>query len=166
MYILTNENKTYELDHVPDVDVDLRYGVFDFSDKKFTDYYFLPLVFLESFNSPAIVLEVGSYTIKMPMDWSIVVCDDTLSDVEIIPLTALNDRGFSVALFNPLRHMVPEIYEVNVVNVFAEVKWFFPKLKNNNLLVVPVEYGDTPKCLLFIKDVSRLAESLDISELF
>lgn len=166
MYILTNENRTYELDHIPDTNADVRYGVFDFSDKKFTDYFFLPLVFLESFYAPAIVMEIGEFTVKMPMDWSIVACDEGFSDIEIIPLTSLNDRGFCAILFNPLNHMVPEVKEVNIVNVYAEVKWFFPKLKNNNFLVVPVELGDTPRCLLFIKDVTRLAETVDISDIF
>ena len=48
MKILTVDNKTYELDDIPVVD-DLRYGVLDYSNPKNVDYYFIPLVFLESF---------------------------------------------------------------------------------------------------------------------
>jgi hypothetical protein len=166
MYILTNENKSYELNHVPEKDVDLRYGVFDFSDKTNMDYYFLPLVFLESFYAPAIVLEIGPNKVQMPLDWSIVVCDESLSGMEVLPLTRLNDRGFHAMLFNPMKNSVPEVYEIEVTNIFAEVKWYFPKLKNNNLLVVPVEEGDMPKCLLFIKDVTKMADAIEIADLF
>lgn len=167
MRILTNENETYELNHIPEI-ADLRYCVFDFSDKNYMDYFFLPLVYLETFTSPAIVLEVGDMKIQMPLDWSIVVCDEALSDIEIMPLTRLNDRGFHAMVFNPMKHMVPEVFEVSVMNVFAEVKWHFPKTKNNNLLVVPLEDGKEPRCLLFIKtkDVNKMADYVDITDLF
>ena len=49
MKILTVENDVYEIDHVPDVIDDIRFCVFDTTDPEFMDYYFLPLIFLESF---------------------------------------------------------------------------------------------------------------------
>jgi hypothetical protein len=165
MYILTPENKTYELNKIPD-EVDMRYGVYDYSDKKNKDYYFQPLLFLESFYAPAIVLDVGPYKVQMPLDWSVIVCDETYSDIEIMPLTRLNDRGFHVALFNPLIHMVPEMHELTISNVFTEVKWYIPKLKSNSLMVVPVEDCDRPKCMLFVKDVTKMADNIDISDIF
>lgn len=166
MRILTNENKSYDLDSVPEEIDDIRYGVLDCSDKTFIDYYFLPLIFIESFYSPAIVLELGEHTIHMPLDWSILVCDESFSDIEVIPLTSLNDRGFHTLVYNPLRHMVPEPIEVNITNVYAEVKWFFPKLKNGNVLVIPLEDGDRPKCALFVKEGNKIPTPLDIAELF
>lgn len=129
------------------------------------DYYFNPLIFLESFQAPAVVLELGEYTIQMPLDWSIVVCDEHYTDIEIIPLTSLNDRGFHTAMFNPLAHMVPIPVEVNIVNVYAEVKWFFPKLKSSTLLAVPVEEGDAPKCVLFVKEANKIPSTLEIADL-
>ena len=41
MKILTVENKTYELDDVPELVDDLRYGVLDYSDPKNVDYFFI-----------------------------------------------------------------------------------------------------------------------------
>ena len=48
MKILTVENGVYEIDQVPDEVDDIRFGVFDTSDPEWMDYYFLPLIFLES----------------------------------------------------------------------------------------------------------------------
>ena len=127
--ILTHENKSYDLDHIPDEVEDIRYCVLDCTDKQEIDFYFLPLIFLESFYSPAVVLDIGKYRVRMPLDWSILVTDETFHDMEIMPLTSINDRGFSTVVFNPLRHMVPETFEVNISNVYADIKWFFPKLK-------------------------------------
>lgn len=167
MYILTNENKTYNLDRVPNEIDDIRYGVLDCSDASRIDYYFLPLIFLESFYSPVIVLKLGEYKTQMPLDWSILVCDENYSDLEIMPLTSLNDRGFRTLVYNPLKPLIPDIVEVEIENVYAEVKWFFPKLKSGNVLVVPLEEKkERPMCSLFVKDNAKISEPIDISELF
>jgi hypothetical protein len=166
MRILTTENIAYELDQVPNEIEDIRYCVLDYSDPKNPDYFFIPLIFLESFHAPAVVLEIDKYKIQMPLDWSILVCDDNYSDLEIMPLTSLNDRGFHTMVFNPLRHMVPRPKEISITNVYAEVKWYFPKLKHGNILVVPLEDTPYPNCALFVKDTARLPDVIDIGALF
>lgn len=102
----------------------------------------------------------------MPLDWSIVVCDEDYGDLEIIPLTELNDRGFHSLLFNPLAHMVPTSKEITISNVYADVKWYFPKLKNGNILVVPVEDKEKPLCALFVKEGTKIHTPIDIASLF
>ena len=73
MKILTVDNKTYELDDIPEVVDDLRYGVLDYSNPKNVDYYFIPLVFLQKvFILP--VLQIGDNTLSIPLDWSLVIC--------------------------------------------------------------------------------------------
>ena len=59
MQILTLENTTYLLNKVPDeVDEDMRFSVLDNSDPKNPDFFFVPLIYLESFSSPSAVLEI------------------------------------------------------------------------------------------------------------
>ena len=62
-------NRAYNLNDIPDEVEDLRFCVLDNSDPKAPDYFYIPLIFLESFNSPALVLRIGEQTIKMPVDW-------------------------------------------------------------------------------------------------
>ena len=166
MLILTEENLAYNLDRIPEGDVDIRYCVLDCSKQREMDFYWLPLVFLESFNAPAVVLDVGPYQVHMPLDWSILVCDDTYSDLEVMPLTQLNDRGFHAIVFNPLEHMVPQTFEVNISNIYADVKWYFPKLKNGNVLTMPLETGAKPHCSLFVKEGNKVPDPLDMAILF
>ena len=78
--ILTVENESYDLDFVPEEIEDIRYCVLDYSNPKEADYIFVPLVFLESFNSPAAVLQVGQLQVKVPLDWSLIVCDPSIGD--------------------------------------------------------------------------------------
>lgn len=165
MQILTNENRAYNLDRIPDEVEDIRYCVFDTNDPDYMDYFFIPLIFLESFYSPAIVLDIGEHKIQMPLDWSIVVCDEEMTDMEIMPLTSLNDRGFYTVAYNPLQHFVPQPVEINIVNVYADVKWFFPKLRNGTMLVVPLENTEKPRCAMFVKERTKIPD-MDISALF
>ena len=55
MRILTTENTAYDLDRIPESSEDIRYCVFDYTNPKDSDYYFVPLIFLESFHAPAAV---------------------------------------------------------------------------------------------------------------
>ena len=78
--------QTYDLDEAPDTVEDLRYSILDYSNPSYIDYYFIPLVFLESFYAPAAVIRVGEHTINMPLDWSIVICDPMVGDPEVVSL--------------------------------------------------------------------------------
>lgn len=164
--ILTVDNKNFDLDHVPDVVDDLRFCVMDCTDPEYYDFFFLPLIYLESFYSPMVELKIGKYFVKMPLDWSIMVCDEDYTSMEVLPITSLNDRGFHALLFNPMTHYVMETKEITLHNVYSDVKWFFPKLKNGNILVVPVEEGDEPLCVLFVKDHAKIPSPMDIALIF
>jgi len=167
MFILTLDNKSYDLNHLPEeVDDDMRFAVLDNSDPKEPDFFFVPLIFLESFNSPAMVLNIDGHEITMPIDWSIAVGDSqTGNDIEILPLTSLNDRGFEAFCFNPLSSFKINFHRIEIVNFYNDVKWFFPKLKNNNLLAVPIQDGHKPQCVYFTKEVSRQSEIIDMSKI-
>ncbi len=96
MRILTLDNQHYDLDHLPEEVDDMRFAILDNSNPADPDYHFIPLIFLESFNSPALVLRIGDNTIKMPMDWQVLIGEPEIGDLEVLPLTSINDRGFKV----------------------------------------------------------------------
>ena len=167
MRILTLENRCFELDDLPEqIDDDIRFSVLDNSDPKEPDFFFIPLIFLESFSAPAMVLDIGGHEITMPLDWSVAVgCSESGNDLEILPLTSLNDRGFEAFLFNPLSSYKTEFKELKIVNFYSDVKWYFPKVKNGQLLSVPITTGDEPLCAYFIKEISRQCEVIEYSKL-
>jgi hypothetical protein len=164
MRILTLGNQSYELDTLPDQVDDLRFNILDNSDPQNPDYYFIPLIFLESFNSPALVLRIGSQTVKMPLTWQILIGEPDLGDLEMLPLTSINDRGFSVFEFNPLSSFRPSFLPLEIIDVYHDVTWFSPKLKNGQMLTVPIEDNDNPRCVYFCKDISRNCEIVNYSK--
>jgi hypothetical protein len=162
MKILTLENKTYILEKIPDyVDDKLRFAVLDNSNPEDPDYFFIPLIFLESFNAPAAVLQIGKYKINMPLDWKMIIGDPEQGELHVLPLTSLNDRGFNAFLFNPISDSKPSFAEVDIVDIYQEVKWYFPKTRSGQILAVPLEDGDNPRCAYFVKDISRQSEFLE-----
>ena len=167
MRIHTLENKCFLLNDLPEqLDEDVRFSVLDNSDPQNPDFFFVPLIFLESFNSPAMVLEIAGKEITMPVDWCVAVGDSQAgSDLEILPLTSLNDRGFEAFLFNPLSSFKADFAELKIVNFYTDVKWYFPKMKNGHLLSVPITEGDDPLCAYFVKDISRQSEIIEYGRL-
>jgi hypothetical protein len=167
MNILTLENKSFNLNQLPDeVDDTMRFSVLDNSNPQDPDFFFNPLIFLESFNSPAAVIEINGSQITMPLDWCIAVgCSDAGSDLEVLPLTSLNERGFEAYLFNPLSSYQPAFGKIEIVNFYNDVKWYFPKMKNGQLLSVPISEGNEPLCAFFVKDISRQCEVIDFGKL-
>tara|TARA_B110000305_G_C19268556_1_gene553217 strand:+ start:201 stop:707 length:507 start_codon:yes stop_codon:yes gene_type:complete len=167
MNILTLENKSFNLNSLPDeVDDTMRFSVLDNSNPQDPDYFFVPLIFLESFNSPAAVIEINGCQITMPLDWCIAVgCSEAGSDLEVLPITSLNERGFEAFLFNPLTGFQPKFGSINIINFYNDVKWFFPKMKNGQLLSVPITDGENPLCAYFVKDISRQCEIIDFGKL-
>ena len=167
MRILTLENTCFSLEQLPDqIDDDIRFSVLDNSDPKNPDFFFMPLIFLESFSAPAMVLEINGKEILIPVDWNVAVgCSESGNDIEILPLTSINDRGFEAFLFNPLTSYTTKFSEIKITNFYTDIKWYFPKMKNGQLLSVPIEEGENPLCAFFVKDISRQCELIEYSKL-
>lgn len=165
MQILTLENKTFYLNDLPkEIEDDMRFCVLDNSDNQNPDYFFIPLIFLESFTGPAAVLQIGEHQVTMPLDWCTVVGDPEGPEMEVLPLTSLNDRGFKTYCFNPLSSFRPEFLEIDIIDIYQDVKWYFPKMRSGQLLCTPLSPGEKPMCGYFVKEVSRQSEIIDFTK--
>jgi hypothetical protein len=167
MKILTlDDNSAYNLENLPEEIDDLRFAILDNSTPSNVDYHYIPLIFLESFNSPALVLRIGNTSIKMPLDWQILIGEPDLGDLETIPLTSINDRGFKAFEFNPITGFKPTFLDIEILDVYHDVTWYAPRLKNGQFLAVPIEDGPKPRCVYFVKDISRNCEIVDYQQAF
>ena len=68
--------------------------------------------------------------------------------------------------FNPITGFKTEFIDVQIINVYTDIKWYAPKLKFGHLLVVPIEDGDEPMCALFVKESNKIPEVLDINQIW
>ncbi len=166
--ILTLDNTCFELDQLPEEIDDLRFAILDNSDPADVDYHYIPLIFLESFGAPALVLRIGEHMLRMPIDWQILIGEPNLGDLEVLPLTSINDRGFKAFEFNPLSSFRPSFLDIDIIDVYHEVTWYTPKLKNGQLLAIPLEPNKkNPQCVYFVNSqISRNCEIVDYSQAF
>jgi hypothetical protein len=167
MRILTLENRSFEMNEIPNEIDELNFCVLDNSNPREPDYFFIPLIFMESFNAPALVLRIGKHIVKMPVDWQLLIGEKEQGDLEVVPLTSINDRGFSAFAFNPRTSFRPDFYPVEIADIYQDVKWYFPKLKPGQMLAVPLEEGvDGPMCAYFVKDISRQSEVVNYDKIW
>ena len=164
MRILTLENTAFEMNEIPDEVDDLRFSILDNSDPSNPDYFFIPLIFLESFNSPALVLDIAGYIIRLPVDWKILTGEEEIGDLEMIDVSSLNERGFKAFSFNPISSYMPEYLPIGIVDLYSDVKWFFPKLKQGQILAIPLELGEKPKVVYAAKEINKQNEVVDITK--
>jgi hypothetical protein len=101
----------------------------------------------------------------MPLDWSIVIGDMNLGELEVMPLNYLMDKDFDVFCYNPIKGYMPHFLKLEIINVWPDIKWYFPKLKNGHLLTVPLEDGTNPICAYFLKESGKLTDNLDIRKI-
>jgi hypothetical protein len=167
MKILTLEgNEPYNLEILPEEVDDLRFAILDNSNPHNVDYHYIPLIFLESFNSPALVLRVQDTVIKMPLDWQILIGEPEFGDLETVPLTSINDRGFKAFEFNPLSSFRPSFLDLEIIDIYNDVTWYAPRLRNGQFLCVPIDNSPKPRCIYFVKEVSRNCEIVDFRQAF
>ena len=166
MRILTLDNQYYNLETLPDEIDDMRFAILDNSNPQNVDYHYIPLIFLESFNSPALVLKIGKNTIKMPVDWQILIGESEHGDLETLPLTSINDRGFNAFEFNPLTSFSPSFLPIEIIDIYHDVTWYAPRLKNGQFLCVPLDDEVNPKCVYLVKEISRNCEIVDYNQAF
>ena len=166
MNILTVDNVTYDLNAVPNEVDDLQYCVLDCTNPKSLDYFYIPLIFLESFNAPAAVLSIAGRQFTMPIDWSLVIGDIEAGDPEVISILHINDRGFNAFCYNPLSDYQIAFKQVDIVNIYSEVKWVFPKLKYGHLLAVPTGPKKKDPVVYFVKETNKIPDVLDLSQIW
>jgi hypothetical protein len=166
MRILTLDNQPYNLENLPEEIDDLRFAILDNSNPQNVDYHYIPLIFLESFSAPALVLNIGTKRIKMPVDWQILIGEKEHGDLETLPLTSINDRGFSAFEFNPLSSFRPDFLPIEIIDIYHDVTWYAPRLKNGQFLSVPIDDGPKPRCVYFVKEISRNCEIVDYNQAF
>lgn len=177
--VLQPDNTTFNLNYLNQENMkNLRYGVLDYSDTKNVDYFFNPFVMIDQMVVPSADVRIGNYKVQIPLDWHILVGDKEYGDLEIIPLTNLNDRGFSVFCYNPLDGFKPYFLDIEILEIYPDGFWQFPRIKYGCLLLCPLHDQLTipdkkdgtvgtrgPLNCFVVRDTNKLPEIIDIGKI-
>ena len=61
---------------------------------------------------------------------------------------------------------LPSFETVEIINIYQEVKWYFPKLKFGHILCSPIENKDDPACAYFVKETNKIPDVLSTEDLW
>ena len=165
--LLDASNEAYSVDTLPDVvDDGLRYCVLEYSGKDTSDHYWLPLIFMEQIAAPTCALNIGGMKICMPLDYSVMIADRNSGAVELLDLMELGGRTFDAFVMNPIASFTPSFLPVSIENIYPNMAWTTPKIKAQHILCVPLRTGHNPPCAYFVRDRTKLSDSLDIRWIF
>lgn len=67
---------------------------------------------------------------------------------------------------NPLSSSKPDFLNIEILDVYQDVKWYFPKLKPGHILSVPLQDTPKPLCAFFVKDISKQCEVINVGEIW
>lgn len=169
MKILTVEKKILDLTTIDDEIPETQFTVVDLgSDAKSyegADVLFPRLIYVEDYTGPAIECDVGKYRVVLPLAWHIFIGEENLSEVELIPITALNARDFSAIITNPIDGFRHYFNTVRVRSFYPEYDWVLPKIKNGQALAIPLNDDEkNPLCLYVTHSTSKIPQTSSASD--
>jgi hypothetical protein len=173
MFILNEDNTPVDLNLIPD-QIDMYFWVFDNASNA-KDYFCVPLIMLESFYSPIIKLRLTAdnsrqkpitYFLNVPADYQLLIGEPSMGMLEVNPITSLSGRKFKAFSINPLASFMATYFTVEVEDVLPSIKWFMPKMKTGQLVAIPIEICQQPKCIYIVRDIPKSLETIDSSDIF
>lgn len=167
--ILTDENRVLDTDTVASDDI--FYFTLDFSKPKSPDYFCHPLVFVETYQAPAVVLEIGPFTITLPFKWSIIISHG--DQAEILPIRDISGVEHLAFCMNPISSFMPRTLPIRMTEIHNNAAWTSPPLDKTRMLVVPLGYErgpdgtmrKEPLCLIAGEPKTKASDTLDVASL-
>lgn len=164
MKVLTVEKNILDLTTIGDEIPETQFTVVDLgSDAKSyegSDVLFPRLIYVEDYTGPAIECDVGGYSVVLPLSWHIFIGEEDISEVELIPITALNARDFSAITTNPIDGFRHYFNVVRVRAIYQEYDWVLPKIKNGQALAIPInDDPENPLCVYITHSTSKIPQT-------
>lgn len=79
---------------------------------------------------------------------------------------ALLSKGQPQVSLKTTSSLKPSFLDIEIMDVYNDVTWYAPRLKNGQFLCVPIDNDDKPRCVYFVKEISKNCEIVDFSMAF
>jgi 3'-phosphoadenosine 5'-phosphosulfate sulfotransferase (PAPS reductase)/FAD synthetase len=63
-----------------------------------------------------------------------------------------------------IKYIRDKFPDIEIIDVYQEVTWYCPKLRNGQMLAIPLSDDPEPDCIYFAKDISRNCEIVDYNQ--
>jgi len=172
MFILNEYNKSINLSDLTflynfDPNQKLMFFVLDFEEEN-VDFKCFPLKFIEKKTTTlAEIIIKEKYVIKLPINWYI-LCGDKIyyENLEFISIQDLMSSDHTCISINPITSYIPKWHSLRVSNIYPNIEWLNPKVKNNHYLIYPLSKEDNPECIIVSTEQNKTNVEICISNLF
>lgn len=160
MNILTPENVPFNVNMVGDVAPEEMYCTLDLMDMSNTDYFFHDLMYMVTFLATSVELEIGNYTVEVPLNTQLLMGDEETGMMEMIAVDdILTVKEPHLYCINPLKSKYPFYLPVKIKKVFTKgIKWHMPLIPKKNLLAIPIENKNEPLCIFMADENDRIPD--------
>jgi hypothetical protein len=104
------------------------------------DYFCSQLTVVIELQSSALTIAVGKVTLKLPVDWFVIVCDKMTGSIDTIKVHELTNTSFKLFVIGPTYHTVTET-GYRVIDFDQSTTFFHPVLGKHQLLCTEVNPG-------------------------
>ena len=173
MKILTPDNTLYDLDQMPDMVDDVKFSVLDFSKGRRNidepDFYFSSLIFMERFSTPAALLQIGEFELKVPLNWSIMITSNEFDEMCMVPINSIPKRNFTAFVYNPLKGGLPSALPVEIKTLYRNYEWHAPKVNPANLITMPISNTEKairgPHCVYIARETANVPKTFSLADI-
>lgn len=171
MFILNEENKSINLGkislYIKD-EKDIMFFVLDLETENDYDFKCFPLKYMEKRNVNLVELMIDEkYLLRMPVNWYILIGDKVSYDkLEFISVQDIMTEEHTCFSINPITSYIPKWMSIKAINMYPNIEWISPKLKNHHYLVYPLSEGSSPNCIIVCPETNKVNVSLDIGDIF
>jgi hypothetical protein len=110
-------------------------------DLKQKDYYNNPLTVAIELQSSALTISVSTHTLKLPVDWYVIVCDKMNGAIDVIKVHELTNTSFRLFVVGPTHHTVMEM-GYRVIEFDQSATFFHPAIGKHQLLCTEIAPGN------------------------
>lgn len=175
MFILNEENKTINLGNLTTFfekygkEKDIMFFILDLEGSKDEyDFKCLPLKYIEKTITNAVEVVINDqYIMRIPINWYI-LCGDKIfyENIEFINIQNIMNEEYNCISINPLSSYIPKWYSLKIINMFPNIEWISPKVKNEQYIVYPLSEKENPDCIIISPEQNKNNVILDISDIF
>lgn len=166
MYLLNENNNPISIDYISNnTDNRYNYCILDYEDPNNSDFYFIPLLYLDTFNTSSACIKINNKILTLPLDWFILIGEPEIGDLEFIRLDHCIDKDFKCLNLNPIKSYRPKYSTLEIIDIYPDIKWYTPKLKNGHILALPIENKENPECIFITKELTKIADVIDLSKI-
>jgi len=148
IYVLDENKNPIKLKEAPYQGGNLYFTLLDFTDINDVDIVCFPLNVYEIFTTSVAEIRIGNLGfVYVPLDYHVPVGDRFHGDLELLDILSIIDKEIETLVIKPIDGYHIRWETIDVINIYEDVSYIFPVVRNTHLVACPIENVHNPYCI-------------------